>query len=106
MSNTDYAELAVSCGSWQEAQRIADVLLEKRLIACAEFIEIKSKYHWQNTLETSNEIKLLMQTIADNFKKIEAEIAKLHSYETFVLQALPVSHISKDAATWLAEELT
>lgn len=105
MTNAKYIELALTCGSWQEAQRIVDVLLEKRLIACAELMEIKSKYHWQEKLEGSNEIKLLMETISDNFKKIEAEVAKLHSYETFVLQALPVSHMSKDAVAWLEEAL-
>jgi periplasmic divalent cation tolerance protein len=105
MSNTDYQEFVVTCASWQEAQAIADVLLEKRLIACAEFIEIKSKYRWQETLEEANEIKLIMKTIANNFKKVEAEIAKLHSYKAFVLQALPVLNTSKEAENWLAKEL-
>jgi periplasmic divalent cation tolerance protein len=105
MSNTDYQEFVLTCASWQEAQAIADVLLEKRLIACAEFMEIKSKYHWQGRLEEGNEIKLIMKTIADNFQSVEAEVAKLHSYKTFVLQALPVAHTSKAAETWLEEEI-
>jgi periplasmic divalent cation tolerance protein len=83
MNDADYQELFLTCGSWQEAQAIVDVLLEKRLIACAEFIEIKSKYHWQGKLEEANEIKLIMGTIADKFDKIEAEVAKLHSYNHF-----------------------
>ena len=105
MSDADYQELFLTCGSWQEAQAIVDVLLEKRLIACAEFIEIKSKYHWQGKLEEANEIKLIMGTIADKFDYIEAEVAKLHSYETFVLQALPVVRLSKAAEAWLAKEI-
>jgi periplasmic divalent cation tolerance protein len=105
MAAANFVEMMLTCGSWQEAQAIADALLEKRLIACAEFIEIKSKYHWQNRLENGNEIKLIMQTIAEKFDTIEAEVAKLHSYETFVLQALPVSHISKAAETWLTKEI-
>ena len=98
-------ELVLNCGSWQEAQRIADVLIEKRLVACAEFMEVKSKYHWHASIEEAKEIKLIMHSAGHLFEKVEAEIRKLHSYETFVLQALPVSHVSQKAKTWLAEEL-
>jgi len=100
---TDFVELVLTCGSWQEAQRIVDSLLEKRLIACAEFIEIKSKYHWQGELEEAKEIKLIMESIADNFEKIEAEVAKLHSYETFVLQQIPLTNLSNKAQAWWTE---
>ncbi|HTB49286.1 MAG TPA: divalent-cation tolerance protein CutA [Verrucomicrobiae bacterium] len=103
--NTEFIELVLTCGSWQEAQRIADAVLEKRLVACVEFIEVKSKYHWQGTLEEAKEIKLIMETVARNFEKVEAEVAKLHSYDTFVLKSLPVDTISKEAAQWLRETL-
>jgi periplasmic divalent cation tolerance protein len=101
----DFVQLVLTCGSWQEAQRIADSLLEKRLVACIEFLEIKSKYHWQDKLEENKEIKLIMESIATHFDQIETEIAKLHSYETFVLQQLPVTKISKQASAWLSSEV-
>ncbi len=104
MADTGFVELVLTCGSWQEAQRIVDSLLEKRLIACAEFIEIKSKYHWERKLEENKEIKLIMQSIADNFQAIESEVAKLHSYETFVLQQIPLTNLSAKARTWLEQE--
>src|SRR5207245_9044387 len=94
----DFTELVLSCGSWQEAQKIADSLLNKRLVACVEFLVVHSKYRWHDTLEEAKEVKLIMQALADNFKSIEAEVAKLHSYETYVLQALPVHQVSADAA--------
>ncbi len=103
MANTSFVQLVLTCGSWQEAQRIVDTLLEKRLIACAEFIEIKSKYRWEQTLEEAKEIKLVMETMADHFDKIEALVTKLHSYDTFVLQQIPLTNVSKQARNWLAE---
>jgi periplasmic divalent cation tolerance protein len=101
----NYVQLALTCGSWQEAQRTADVLLEKHLIACVEFIEIKSKYRWHGELEEAKEIKLIMESIADNFEKVETEVAKLHSYETFVLQQIPINRLSRSAQVWLTDEL-
>jgi uncharacterized protein involved in tolerance to divalent cations len=100
----DFVELVLTCGSWQEAQKIADSLLEKRLVACVEMMEVKSKYRWQGRVDEADEIKLIMETVADNFSQVEAEVAKLHSYDTFVLQQVPLSGLSKKAQRWLTEE--
>ena len=102
---TKFIQLILTCGSWQEAQRIVDSLLDQKLIACAELIPIRSKYRWKENIEENDEIKLIMQSAAHLFDDIEAEVAKLHSYDTFVLQALPLEQLSKAATTWLNQEL-
>lgn len=101
----DPVELFLTCGSWQEAQRITDVLLEKKLVACVEQMDIRSKNWWEGAIEDTAEVKLSMLTIADNFDRIEAEIAKLHSYETFVLKQIPVTKLNAEAVTWLTEQV-
>lgn len=106
MADTSFVQLVLTCGSWQEAQRIADSLLDKRLVACVEMFDIKSKYHWQDEIVGGKEIKLIMETIADHFDKIEKEVAKLHGYDTFVLQQLPVTKLSKPARIWWQEAVT
>jgi periplasmic divalent cation tolerance protein len=100
-----FVDLVLTCGSWQEAQRITDVLLEQKLVACVEQIEIQSKYLWHSAIEENKEIKLVMKSIAEHFDKVEAEVAKLHSYETFVLEQIPVTNISDGAKAWLQQEL-
>jgi periplasmic divalent cation tolerance protein len=100
----DFVDLVLTCGSWQEAQRIADSLLENRLVACVEFLEVKSKSWWRDRLEETDEIKLITQSVADNFGKIEAVVAKMHSYDTFVLQQIPLTNLSTGAQSWLTEE--
>lgn len=100
---TDFVELVLTCGSWQEAQAIADSLLQKKLVACAEFMDIKSKFHWEGRIDETKEVKLIMETISDHFEKVEKEVAKLHSYETFVLQQIPITRLSTKAASWLEE---
>lgn len=105
MERTNYIQLVLNCGSWQEAQAIADELLNTHLIACAEFMEIKSRYAWKNTIESSDEVKIIMQSIGTNFTSIEKVVRKLHSYEIFVLEALPLSHVSKEASMWLHTSL-
>ncbi len=106
MNEAVFSELALTCGSWQEAQKIADHLLDKHLVACAEFMEVKSRYRWHGTLAEGDEVKLLLQTTTDKFNQIEAEVKKLHSYETFNLHATPLAHVSQAAQVWLRQETT
>jgi len=106
LAKAQIVELFLTCGSWQEAQRIVDRLLELRLIACAELLPIKSKFTWKGSVQESDEIKLIMKSAEHCFVAIEAEVTKLHSYETFVLEAVPVSRISNVAYAWLVKEIS
>lgn len=101
-----FIELLLTCEDRAEADKIAQVLLEKRLIACAKFLPVDSCYWWEGKITDDKEILLLMESVASNFDRVEAEVAKLHSYDTFVLQALPITHVSTKATTWLHKSLT
>jgi periplasmic divalent cation tolerance protein len=105
MADTDFVELVLTCGSWQEAQRIADALLEQKLVKGVEFMPIKSKHWWKQQLEEAEEVKLIMQSVAENFAKIEAVIKRLHRYETPNLHAVAVGDSTNQAAQWLHEQL-
>ncbi len=100
MNENQFCELVLTCASWQEAQSIVDALFAKKLIACAEFIEIKSRFSWKGKMSDAKEIKLIMLSANNLFDKIDSVISKLHSYETYVLQSLPVTRVSDDAAQW------
>ena len=97
----NFVELVLTCGSWQEAQRIVDHLLEQKLIACAKFLPIEYKSWLYGELGTVKEVKLFMESLADKFEQIESEVAALHSYTTFVLQSVPIMQVSSGAAAWV-----
>lgn len=66
----------------KEAERIAGRLLDKKLIACANIFPIESFYWWKGRKKKDNEFVLIGKTLENNFKKIEKETEKIHSYET------------------------
>jgi periplasmic divalent cation tolerance protein len=72
-------------------------------VACVEQMEIRSKNWWQGKIEDSKEIKLIMTSIADHCDAVEAAVRKHHSYETFVLQMLPIQHLNAEATEWLQQ---
>ena len=101
-----YCQLWLTCEDTAEADTIAHALLDKRLITCAKQLPVTADFAWKGAKEHSDEILLVMESREDLFDQVEAEVAKLHSYETFVLQAIPMSRLSKKAETWLSEEIS
>ncbi|HSX30930.1 MAG TPA: divalent cation tolerance protein CutA [Candidatus Saccharimonadales bacterium] len=100
---TDFIELFLTCKDQVEADEIAQALLDQHLVTCVKFESVHSKFRWKGKLDEADEVKLSMLSIAANFEQVEAEVARLHSYETFVLQATTISHLSKAAAKWLSQ---
>jgi len=105
MPKSDFCQLWLTCANEKEASKIANTLLVKHLVACAKQLPLTADYHWQSKIEHSDEILLIMESREDLFDQTEAEVAKFHSYDTFVLEATPISKISKKAENWLKSEL-
>jgi periplasmic divalent cation tolerance protein len=101
-----YCQLWLTCKDKAEADKIANTLLVKQLIACARQVPVKSDYRWQGKIDSSKEVLLMMEGRLDLFDEVEAAVSKLHSYDTFVLTATPVTKISKKAERWLADEFS
>lgn len=100
-----FCQLWLTCEDKAEADKIAKVLLDKHLVACAKQIPITSDFLWEGKIEHGKEILLVMDSREDLFSDVEKEVTKHHSYDTFVLQAIPVSNVSKKAQQWLSESL-
>jgi periplasmic divalent cation tolerance protein len=101
----NHCQLWLACKDQTEATKIANTLLVKQLIACARQLPVKSDFRWKSKIESSNEVLLMMESRPVLFDQIEAEIARLHSYDTFVLTMTPVKKVSKKTEGWLANEL-
>ncbi len=95
----------MTCGDAKEASRIANTLLVKHLVACTKQFPITADFRWQGTINKSKEVLLVMDSRTDLFEKVEKEVAKIHSYDTFVLLATQIVRISKSARLWLEKEL-
>ena len=95
----------LTCADKKEADKIGNALLKKKLIACAKEIPVSSSFWWKGKIDNSQEVLLMMESIEKNFEKVNKEIKKLHSYETFVLFSLPVGKTTEDVERWLKKEL-
>jgi len=73
------AELVLTCGSWQEAQNIADHLLENKLVTCVEFMDVKSSNRWDVAVDETNGVKLIVLSEDSKFRDIEIAVTKIRN---------------------------
>ena len=90
----------------EEARKIANYLLEKRLIACANMFPVKSLYWWKGKIEREDEIALIMKTQKGHIKNIISEVKALHSYEEPCIEFLPIEDGNPDYLEWIRKETT
>jgi len=92
----------VTCVSRKEALDVSKRLLAKRLVACANIIPgVQSKFWWKGKLNSAREVLVMMKTAKANFKKIETEIKRVHSYEVPEIIAVPIVAGSRDYLDWI-----
>src|SRR5437660_2011291 len=95
-----------TAGSAEEARKIAQALVERRLAACVNiFPEIESIYRWQGKVESATEWLLLIKTKAANFPAVRDAICALHSYELPECVVIPIEDGSPQYLQWLEDSV-
>ena len=97
--------LFLTCANQVEADVISSALLEKHLVVCVKMIPVMAKFIWDGSIDTANEILLVMDSEESKFNQVEQEIRKLHSYKTFVLTAIEVQRASSGVSDWVKESM-
>ena len=93
----------ITCPSKDEAKKIAKLLLEKKLIACAVITGVvDSLFWWKNKISEEKEFLLIAKTDGGKFNKIVAEVEKIHPYDVPCIIKIPIS-ANKKYAKWLKD---
>ena len=102
---TQAIQIITSASRRDEADKIARVLVERRLAACVQVLgPMSSTYHWQGKIETAEEWLCIAKTAERNFVAVEEAIRELHSYAVPEILAVPVIQGSQPYLEWLEQE--
>jgi len=72
------------------AQRLAMALLESHTAACVNVLSgCRSVYRWQGSIETAEEVPVLIKTTRRRYEALERELRAHHPYELPEIVALP-----------------
>jgi periplasmic divalent cation tolerance protein len=89
----------------EEAKRIARLVVEERLAACANILgPCRSIYRWQGKIEEAGEVAAIFKTRADTAAALVARIAELHSYAVPAAVVWPIGGAWPAYADWVAAE--
>jgi periplasmic divalent cation tolerance protein len=101
----EFIQILTSVGTKEEARRIADLLVERRLAGCVHVAgPVDSVYRWQEKIETAAEWQCWIKTRREHYDAVETAIRELHSYEVPEILVLPVIAGSKAYLKWLEQE--
>ncbi len=102
---TSYCLVYVTAGGQEEAERLAKVVLENRLAACANiYAPIRSVYWWEGRLEASQEAVLILKAPESAYEAIEQVVVAHHSYQTPAILQIPIVRGLPSFLAWIAEE--
>jgi periplasmic divalent cation tolerance protein len=96
-----------TASSVEEAQQIAQALVERRLAACVNIAgPIESVYRWKGQVESAQEWLLLIKTRERAFDRVCACIRELHSYELPECLELEIASGSAEYLKWIEENVS
>jgi periplasmic divalent cation tolerance protein len=91
-----------TCGSPEEAARLAQELVARRLAACVNVVPgVRSFYWWDNRVQDDNEVLLVIKTRVELLPQLEAALNELHSYEVPEFVVLPIVDGSSAYLNWI-----
>lgn len=95
----------VTCGSVNEARRIADTVVRERLAACANIIDgMRSVYWWEGEVQEGAETVLILKTAAANVPILSERLRDLHSYDVPCIAEIPLGRGNEDYFDWIIAE--
>jgi len=99
---TDCGIVLMTAASREEAEKIANFLVEERLAACAQIIApIQSIYWWEGKVCRDDEIFFIAKTTRDVFPRLVEAVQRLHSYKVPQLVFVPIADGSANYLDWL-----
>jgi periplasmic divalent cation tolerance protein len=90
-----------------EAEKAGHTIVEQRLAACVNIVPgMISHYWWQDKIERSEEVVMLVKTCASLAEAVGAAVKKQHSYTIPAVMALPVESVDPAYQKWIVQETT
>lgn len=85
-----YQMVMTTAGSEEEARRLAALVVDSKMAACAQVEPIHSVYRWKGKVESAPEWRVTAKTVSDRVAPLMELIRTHHSYEVPEIVAVPI----------------
>jgi len=90
----------ITLNTMEEGQRLAQLLIERKLTNCVNFHPITCTYVWEGKVTTEPEIVALVKTRAEHFDAVAAAVKETVPYTNFVGQ-IGAARVNEPFEAWL-----
>lgn len=102
-----YCTAYITCSDREEARKLASILLEEKLIACANIIPgMESLYVWEGKVQHDQEVILLCKMPQRHFEALLVLVQENHSYDVPCVLSLPIEKANPAFLQWIDDETT
>ena len=106
MENDQKVIIFITTGTDEEANRVAEVLLNQRKAACINIVPgVRSRFWWEGHLHSDQENLLIVKAKASLLDEIVGLVKEVHSYDVPEVIALPIIGGNPDYLKWIGKEL-
>lgn len=104
LENNYFRVIFITCPNIQDAENIGRVLVNNKIAACVNIIpNIKSIYTWQDRVEESSEVLLIIKTVEENLEKLEEVVKNYHSYTVPEIISWSIKSGNIEYLKWMTE---
>ena len=103
--DNQYIIVLVTVPDQETGELIANTLLEKKLVACVNFVTpLVSFFTWKGTVERDDEVLLILKSKSDLFEEhLVPAIETIHPYEVPEIIAFPILMGSVGYLNWIGD---
>lgn len=104
VDRTEFSIVITTTDSEELTERIASVLLERRLAACVQVSAIRSLYRWEGRVVDESEQLLAIKCRTSDYRAVEAAVSEVHTYDEPEIVRVPIEEGSAGYLAWIASE--
>lgn len=95
----------ITAGSREEAEKIAAVLVENNLVACANVLGgVQSFFQWEGEVKKEEELLVVGKTRTDLVGELVEKVKEVHSYDVPCVISWPITHGNSEFLHWIDRE--
>lgn len=98
-----FCVIMTTTSSRDEAEHLADLLVNEKLAACVQLLDITSRYSWRGKSCREPEVLMLIKTTASLYDEVEKTLLKHHSYDVPEIIQIPVERGFDHYLEWVRE---
>lgn len=88
-----------------DAQILAKTIIEQRLAACAQLMEIESIYRWEGEITQEMEWRIIFKTTDERYPVLLKTLQQLHPYQLPQIYGTYLPMVSAEYADWVVKNL-